>query len=74
MIPEYADDFDFENRLPFGQAPITRLCDEYAMAHGDFSASTCVAIQLYCNEEDNEQSRVGCGWFGTSPFQSVLVR
>lgn len=22
MIPEYADDLDFENRLPFGQAPI----------------------------------------------------
>lgn len=22
MIPEYADDIDFENRLPFGQAPI----------------------------------------------------
>jgi DNA transposition AAA+ family ATPase len=23
MIPEYADDLDFENRLPYGQAPIT---------------------------------------------------
>jgi len=22
MIPEYADDLDFENRLPYGQAPI----------------------------------------------------
>jgi hypothetical protein len=63
-----------DQKLPFGAAPITRICDEYAMAHGDFSASTCVAIQLYCNETDEERTEVGCGWYGTSPLQAVLVR
>jgi hypothetical protein len=62
-----------DKKLPFGAAPITKLCDDYAMAHGDYSASTCVAIQLYCNETA-PSDRAGCGWFGTSPLQSVLVR
>jgi hypothetical protein len=62
------------NQLPFGSKPITALCDAYQQANGDFSGSTCVAIQLYCDEEDDEQSRVGCGWFGTAPLEPVLVR
>lgn len=63
-----------DKKLPFGAAPITKLCDDRAMSLGDFSASTCVAIQVYCNQTDDEPSQVGCGWFGTSPLQSVLVR
>lgn len=63
-----------DKKLPFGAAPITKLCDDFAMAHGDFSASTCIAVQLFCNQTDDEPTRAGCGWYGTSPLQSVLVR
>lgn len=62
-------------KLPAGAVPVTKLCDDYGIARGeDFSASTCVAIQLYCNQEDDETSRVGCGWFGTAAPIPALVR
>jgi len=37
MIPEYADDLDFENRLPPGQAPImtTSVQRFHAYMHRD---------------------------------------
>ncbi len=57
-----------------GSKPITRICDEFTLAHGGYSASTCVAIQLYCDQIDPGATRVGCGWFGTIPIQPVLVR
>ncbi len=51
----------------------SKICDDYAAAHG-FSASLCVAIQFRCEEKDDEASKVGCGWWGTSPMQPALVR
>ncbi len=57
------------NQLPLNQEPITALCD----ATTNFSGSTCVAIQLYCNEEDDETGGV-CRLFGTTAPQPVLVR
>jgi hypothetical protein len=62
------------SRLPFDKAPITKICDDYERAHGSFSGDTCVAIRLYCNQEDDHATRVGGGWYGTAPRQPVLVR
>jgi hypothetical protein len=63
-----------DKKLPFGAAPITKICDDFATAHGDFSASTCVAVQLYCNQTDDEVTRAGCLAAGTSALPPVLVR
>lgn len=62
---------DSTNKLPLGH-PMTAICDQY---YTHFSAgSKCVALQMYCDEVDDEQPLVGCGWYGTSSPQPVLVR
>jgi hypothetical protein len=64
-----------EKDLAFGAQPITSICDQYILSRPNPSSeTTCIAIQLYCDEEDDEQSRVGCQSFGTSALQAALVR
>jgi hypothetical protein len=62
------------NQLPFGAKPITGICDGFLQSGGKFSGDTCVAIQLFCNEEDDEPSADVCKWFGTGTLQPALVR
>lgn len=49
---------------------VSALCDTQA----GYSADLCLAFKLMCNEQDDEDTTVGCGWFGTSPLEPVLVR
>jgi hypothetical protein len=67
---ERADD------LPFGAKQITAICDDYILKNFEKpeNESVCIVIQPFCDEEDDESARVGCGWYGTSPLQAVLVR
>jgi hypothetical protein len=61
------------NELPIG-SPITALCDAYMLQNSiPFSSSTsCVAIQLFCEEEAPRTSGGGGGCFGTAAIP-VLV-
>ena len=49
---------------------VSAICDTQA----GYSAGLCLAFKLMCNEKDDEDTTVGCGWFGTSPLRPVLVR
>ncbi|ACL66349.1 conserved hypothetical protein [Anaeromyxobacter dehalogenans 2CP-1] len=52
---------------------VSALCDA-KMADASYSADMCMAFQFLCEQRDDEVANVGCGWFGTSPLQPVLVR
>jgi Flp pilus assembly protein TadG len=62
------------NQLPSGQEPITALCDQFFQSGVSFSGSTCVVLQMFCDEEDDDANPAGCGWYGTGPLQPTLVR
>lgn len=50
---------------------VSKICDDKMAG---YSASICLAFQLICEQQDDDDVPVGCGWFGTSPLRPVLVR
>lgn len=58
-----------ESKSP--SSDVSKICDDAMLG---YAGSQCLAFQLLCEQKDDEDTTVGCGWFGTSPLRPVLVR
>ncbi|BDG01213.1 pilus assembly protein TadG-related protein [Anaeromyxobacter oryzae] len=63
------------NILPPNRVPMTKICDDEQLRLDPASkGGFCIAIQLFCDQEDPKATSVGCLWAGTSPYALRLVR